>query len=46
MSYRKERVTQTFKIINPLNLKTMDEEYEEYIWQDDESIFMPNIGDK
>jgi len=24
----------------------MDEEYEEYIWQDDESIFMPNIGDK
>ena len=30
----------------PLKLKTMDEEYEEYIWQDDESIFMPNIGDK
>jgi len=25
----------------------MDEEYlEDYIWQDDESIFMPNIGDK
>ena len=32
---------------NPLNLKTMDEEnLDDYIWTDDESIFMPNIGDK
>lgn len=29
-----------------LKLNIMDEEYEDYNWQDDESIFMPDLGSK